>query len=747
MKLPNLPILGKKDTQEYFLSLVLRSDKASAVVFNKLGTKVNVVGEHIEHFKTPLDDTPDEELLDIIDKSVSIAEKNLPEGVESQKTIFGLPSEWVFEGKIQPRFLDKLKKVSDELGFKPIGFLIIPEAISHLLHKEEGVPLTALLAEFAKVRVNLYLIKSGKILEAKSAALGVSPVKTIENLIKHLGTEGTLPSRIILFDGADESLQQDFISHKWDKSLNFLHMPQVTTLPSNYDARAILSGAAQQMGLEAFDTGLVHSPKATAVALTIDADATLDEEDKTLAEAVSEFGFTGEDVGKKEKKQTAVDENITPPVNIQKPTQEDEIEEIPEEVKYEETANKNLPVKASLLMVSLRNGLSKIKLGRITGSAKSPRKFALIVVPVALLLLFGYFYFFVRQATVTVNVGSRQESISENVTFSESDETSAEDNIINAQFLVVSQDGKESIATTGEKETGEKAKGTVTIFNSDTTGKTIPTGTELSSGDLVFLTDKPVTVASASGDIFSGTEPGKADVTVTAETFGTKYNVSDNTKFTIEGTSSVAAKNDKPFSGGTSKTLKVVSEEDIETLSAKLIKKLEPGARDEILKKAVGGSQVLPNFISVTFSKESYSKDEGDEANEVTLTATVKFEGISYKKDDIKKFATEKFKEQLSDDMTVNSDNLLVSATSLKKSGGDATGRVTVKAGLIPKINQKELINDIKGKSEKDAQARLLKLPDAENVDIKSTFDFIPFIFDRLPISNGKITIVVNQDG
>jgi len=751
MNLPNLPFLKKKKESEYFLSLVLRDEKVSAVVFEQIEGKVNVVGEHVEHFKEAIEDATDEELLDVIDKAVSTAEKNLPEGAESQKTIFGVKNDWIENGKIKKDYLLRLKKVSEELGFTPVGFLVIPEAIAHLLHKEEGAPPTAILCEIAKKRINLYLIKSGKVTDTNSGDFDGSPPVAVEGLLKHFEASGPLPSKIILFNGGDENLRQAFIAHKWDKNLKFLHVPQVLSLPLNFDARAVLAGAAQQMGFEVFEASVakaqIQDLKETDQG-GASADLAEEEEDKTLADAVSEFGFVPGDLLQKDKPKEEEEPRTAVSDNIEKPTVQDQFREIPEEVKFQTEQDKQLPQKASLLMASIVSGFKKINFRRILKSiVRSPKKFLIGTIPVILIILLLYFYFFARAATVTIDINSRQVDLTEDIVFSQSDETNASKNVVSAQFLTVSEDGKGSLATTGKKETGEKAKGTVTIFNSNDSAQTIPTGTELLSGDLVFLTDKAVTVASASGDIFSGTDPGTANVTLTAQTFGTDYNVSANTKFTLSGTSSVAAKNDNAFSGGTTKVLKVVSEEDIEKLEETLVKALEPKAKDDILKKAEDGSVILPNFISTTFKRQSFSKDEGDEANELSLTSTINFEGISYKGEDMKKFALDKFGEELEKGLTINSEKLLVNAKNLEKEGSEASAQITIKARLIPEIDEEEIAKEISGKSRNEASAIISKLPEVRNVNIKSSFDFIPFLPKNLPFMSGKITIVINSDG
>lgn len=764
MKLPKLPFLEKKNQSEFFLSLVLRDEKASAVVFQEINGKINVVGEHVENFKTSVESATEEELLDAIDKAVSTAEKNLPPDVESHKTIFGVKQDWITEGKIKPAYLAKLKKVSDELEFKPMGFLVIPEAIAHLLQKEEGAPVTAILAEIGLKNVTLSLIRAGKIVESKTGEIGESLVGTVETTLKHFSTE-SLPPRIILFDSGREDIQQKFITHKWSQSLHFLHLPQISALPANFDARAVLSGAATQMGFEIFEASLTNTGREDSKHIKAAVPIVEEEADKTLAEAASEFGFVGSDVKESTKEKpeelekdlteetqefsigkpettteipkTAVMDNITPA---------DQFREIPEEIKINNAEKKPFPVNGALIMTGIMGFMKKVHPGKIIKGANGSRKKLMIgIIPLAIILLFLYVYLFGRSVTVTLGIDAKEEDEEVNVTFSENEATNADEDIISSQFITVTADGKKSIATTGKKEVGDKAKGTVTMFNSNTSGVTIPTGTVItSSNDLKFVTDKAVTIASASGDIFSGTEPGKADVTVTAEKFGTSQNLPSNTKFTVDGTSSVAAKNDKAFSGGTKKEVKVVAKKDQDKLTADLQKDLETEAREQIKKEAESGSVVLPNFISVEFDKKTFSKDVDDEASELSLTATISYRGVSYKETDILNFAKDKL--ETGSDLVVDKNSIEASATNLKAKGKNATGKLTIKANLVPKIDSRELANEIKGKSTRDAIEKLNEIDEINKVDIK-LFPPIPFLPERIPFSSGKIKILTEKNG
>ena len=69
MKLPLRNILPKKNKPEYLLTLLLRDEKATAVVVEQFEGKIKVIGQHQEFFSSSLEDIPLNELLDVLDKN------------------------------------------------------------------------------------------------------------------------------------------------------------------------------------------------------------------------------------------------------------------------------------------------------------------------------------------------------------------------------------------------------------------------------------------------------------------------------------------------------------------------------------------------------------------------------------------------------------------------------------------------------------------------------------------------------
>src|SRR3989344_1936120 len=249
MNLPFFSRFNKKVLPLYYLVLILRDEKARAVIFEELEGRVKIIGQKEEHFSVSIDAVSQEELLEKLDKAISTAESTLPENIQTQKTIFGVKESWTDNDQIKKEYLAKLKKVSSELGLVPIGFLVISQAISHLLQKEEGAPVSAILTEINKKSVTVTLLRAGKSIETKSSEIHESIPFTVDTLLKHFNVPEILPSRIIIFNG-QEDLSQEFITHTWSKSLPFLHLPQITNLPSGFDAKAVLFGATTQMGFQ-----------------------------------------------------------------------------------------------------------------------------------------------------------------------------------------------------------------------------------------------------------------------------------------------------------------------------------------------------------------------------------------------------------------------------------------------------------------------------------------------------------------
>ena len=271
MNLPlKLPFFKKQSKAEYFLALVLRDEKISALIFEQRSEKISIVSRHEDFMPEALEKIPLAELVTHLDKVISHVESRLPADFELKNTVFGVKDDWVEEKKIKKDYLTKLKHICSELSLEPIGFIVLSEAIAHLIKQEEGAPITALLTEVGKFGVTVSLFKAGKLIETKIKDITTSPMHAVDEALKEFEHVEILPSRIILFhsinqdtDSEKDELTQQFIAHSWSKSLPFLQIPQISILPHEFDGKAIVAGAATQLGFSF--TGLLEDTQQTDI--------------------------------------------------------------------------------------------------------------------------------------------------------------------------------------------------------------------------------------------------------------------------------------------------------------------------------------------------------------------------------------------------------------------------------------------------------------------------------------------------
>jgi hypothetical protein len=783
MKL-SLPFLEKKEKPEYFLALVLRNEKATSVIFEKTGTTIKYISHGEEEFKNTVEDAQSEEFLDVLDKVITRAEGALPESIETHKTIFGLKESWVEDNKIKKEYLEKLKRASEELELEPVGFIVFAESIINLVQKDEGAPVTAVLADIGKKFITVSLVKAGRIVETKSSEIHENASYTVDTLLKHFQTPEVMPARVIIFDSEEEELTQEFMGHQWSKSLPFLHLPQIINLPSDAAVKAMLLGAATQMGAQLlYDSTRIDmdeepkkiTPEELEEAKPIEKpkEEPVEKEEETVEEPSSKktsasvettvdksegqgktpdyvaqddsmefFGFVeNADVAKVPTPKSPTKEEHVPERVV-----EEAIDQAPEEAKIETEEKMGLPAIAGLVVEQIKKSAGIILKFVKKINFKDFNNKKLLIIPasvVLLLIVVFYLYLFTTKAAVSISINPKQDSKTTSVTFSSSSPTDVKNAVIASESVSVSEDGTVTKPATGKKDVGTAAKGKVTVFNISNDKVSLASETTIiAPNGLKFTLDSSVNVASASGDAISGINPATATVNVTAANIGQEYNFPSGTKFSIGDNSSLAAKNDNAFSGGTKKQVTVVSKDDIQKALDELPKQLEGKARKDIASKVTSGRTLLPNFIDESVDKQSFDKKMDEQANQLTLKGTVTFQGLSYKNADIAAFANSLFNSSESE---LSQKDLGISAKNIvTEKNDDVSADLTIKANLLPKMDTSSIAKQIAGVSLQKAKNIISNFPQVENVEVLLKPN-IPFLPKNLPGNPKNITIQITS--
>jgi hypothetical protein len=370
-------------------------------------------------------------------------------------------------------------------------------------------------------------------------------------------------------------------------------------------------------------------------------------------------------------------------------------------------------------------------------------------------ILFFISFWFLPSADVKIVVEGETKTNQITLTASQkASEVDVENKTIPLNVEEVTKSGVEKGDATGKLVVGTPSKGRVTIGNfSMVTSKKYSAGTNIKSisgqnQGLEFTLETAVTVPKASSSGFS-IVAGQAGVNVTAKKIGSSGNLPAGSEFQVgsEDVGTVKAVNDIAFSGGESKEVTAVSEEDRKKLKEDLLEKLSKEAKEELENK-LEGSTVPEGGLKTEIIKEKYDKVVGEEAKEVTLTLEVKATAKLFKEDDLKKLLIESVKPSVPDGFVVDEEGSTVEAELFETEGEDDVEILgKINAVLIPDMNEEDLQKNLSGKSFGSAASYLQGLDNAPEFEIEikpsifRIFKFMPFNSSRI-----NVTITKQED-
>ena len=382
---------------------------------------------------------------------------------------------------------------------------------------------------------------------------------------------------------------------------------------------------------------------------------------------------------------------------------------------------------------------AKVKSGpKVPSFDKFRKKLVFIILGVILLIGFLVWAIFIApRATVTISAKTTSSSVNLPVTLSTSATTSQSANTIKATVQQKQENKSQPFTATGQKDAGSKATGSVT-FSTDSIavarrGVTIPAGTSLrSSSGLAFTTN---TSASLSLD------SSEATVIVTAAENGSSYNAATGS---VSGApSGVSASLDGPTSGGVSKTVTIVTAEDVQKAKQALVDGSTDPIKNELKAKFAKSSLVIDQSFAIDYGDVKTSPAVGEEASQATLSTTVTYKLYGVAKSEVGSFIDGYLKEQIKDksDQRVyenGSEGAVFQEAAAAENGAKATLIATAQIG--PRIDDSEVKNIAKGKRYGEIQEALEGIQGVDSVDVK----FFPFWVSSVPDSDDRVTIDFN---
>ncbi len=689
-----------------------------------------------------------------------------------------MPDSWLQDDDLKEEYLKTLRSLVKALEIKPLAYVATSHALTHFLEKKEGAPITAIIVGIDDDTIAVTVSRAGKVDGTKVVKRAAQNVgQDIEKTLIGFTDIEVLPSRILIY-GTQDSLvkqKQELTSFPWMNKLAFLHLPKIDALEPDVDIKAVSFAGAVELNP---DVKYIPTDEKSATLVSpvrpIEKDEELEKADEAetdlepenVDEASAEtLGFVSGDVTKAPH---ATPVEVSEESNIEVPKEPIDLEhDLPEdlssgnEVLDEQTAvgekettlapRKQLPIdeyeSSDIFQTSspISSGiLSRLPKFRIPDIPRIK-----LIIPAVVIVLLVLAYLLLSKATVTVFVEPR---VLENDTQVIADPTitSVDENAkkIPGSFVETQVSGSDKANATGSKQVGDPAKGTVVIYNKTNGSKTLSKGTTLtSSNGQKFILNGDVQIASQSATE-EGITFGKANGSVVASAIGADGNLPSDTTFTIAGApSDISAKAEGNFSGGTSKQVTVITDDDQKKLLATLTSNLRKQAADQLQSKLQSDKdptkKILQEALNENITKKTYSKNVGDQASDFTLTLAVDYKGLAYSDNDLKTIVAKLVQTNVPDNFQLDLADTETSANVSKVEKDKLTFTAQFKAKLVPKIDIEAVKKQIVGKTPSQVADLLKSYENVLGSDIKINPN-LPAPLARLPFISQNIKVEVS---
>ncbi len=431
-------------------------------------------------------------------------------------------------------------------------------------------------------------------------------------------------------------------------------------------------------------------------------------------EPAKELGFTGHVV------------EVDPPASLV-PTAVPEPDNLSERI--EPSAESKEP-----LMSNLRLETSAPRPGR-------NRRWALIFLAVLVLAGLGVLWMYYPHVVVALTVATEPLEAKPKLIVDSSKQFSTErPGIIPGDHLEVIADNSVEVSATGTKDVGTKASGTVSLENRLGQAVKISAGTTLIGSGQTLLSAADATIPAATVAIDATgavtVTPGKADVEVAASQSGEGGNLAKATVLSVQGLGSsvqdkVTASVKSGLSGGTSKKVTVVSQDDFDKAKAEAQDAATKAAKEK-LSGQLSGKKLLEQADRVTVTSEEPSAKVDDEAEKVSVKVTVKYEALVFDEGAARTALSAVMQADVpAGKMLVltEKDEIVSSVETVDWPAGTLTLKTTANVHIAPQIDQATIVALLKGQSFAEAEVALRGRTDIQH----ASFTVRPSWLPRLP--------------
>jgi len=317
-------------------------------------------------------------------------------------------------------------------------------------------------------------------------------------------------------------------------------------------------------------------------------------------------------------------------------------------------------------------------------------------------------------------------------------------NILPAKLAQEQKTYSQQVATTGQKNNGNKASGTVSMSGQECapnlgTPATVPAGTGLSANGQTYITQQDTTFSdSGKGKGSCITYQANSSTPIQAQSGGASFNAS-GVNFSVSGRSDVTASGSA--SGGTDSIVQTVNQNDINNAKSKITVS-DSQLKTDLQNQLKGENQyaILATYNAGTPVVTS-SANVGDIANSVTVTEVVTYQMFGVNQSDLTTVIDNQVDTQIDTSkqsvLDTGLSNGVFNVSSLSAAGAQLSLSTVATAGPHLDINSVKQL--AAGKRAGEIKSQLSGNPDVTSVSVSIS----PFWVSSAPKKTSRITVSI----
>ncbi|HSW78287.1 MAG TPA: hypothetical protein VLG36_05810 [Candidatus Chromulinivoraceae bacterium] len=363
-------------------------------------------------------------------------------------------------------------------------------------------------------------------------------------------------------------------------------------------------------------------------------------------------------------------------------------------------------------------------------------------------LLIGFLVwaiFFAPSATVIITARTTDSSANAKVSLADAAATSMSAGTLKTTTQQIPKSSTVDVTPTGSKQVGTKATGSMTVTRTSisSTPISVPVGTTFTSNDNhVFASTQAATLGGTTIGP-NGVVQDSATISVQASDVGEDYNLSARSyQSSVSGISAQGS----DMAGGTSKTITVVTNDDVQKAVAQLAQQNTDDIKKQLAAKFNDTFIVLDQTFKTDTGKPQVTPGVDQEVpagSKASLTTTVTYSLTAVAKADVSHYLDDYFSQQiqgLGDRRVYDNGASKVTFTNVAASTTGYTVNLVATAKIGPKIDDQNVKDSAKGKRFGDIQSSIESIQGVDNVDVK----FWPFWVSTAPNDTKKINVQFN---